>query len=380
MNWTFLSNYYTHHQKAICEELDARCNSFIFLSTEKFDDERKKLGWNEENNSFVRECSNLSEAEICNAVNDADTLIFGAAPLGMIADRLRSNRLVLKYSERVFKRGYQPLKWLPRLFLYRKNYGRYKSFYLLCASAYTAVDYAIHGTFLNKAYKWGYFPETKKYNTDELLDNKNHAEILWCGRFLDWKHPDDAIEVARRLRKDGYKFKLTMIGAGETKSQLFSQTKENHLEDYINFVGSKTPDEVRLYMESAGIFLFTSDFQEGWGAVLNESMNSGCAVVASHAAGSVPYLIKNNDNGFIYKNGDVDDLYNKVKILLDNPEKQRSFGKKAYHTIVDLWNAEVAVQRLVKLSEEINDHGYCDIYEDGPCSKAPIISNNWFKG
>lgn len=47
--------------------------------------------------------------------------------------------------------------------------------------------------------------------------------------------------------------------------------------------------EVRSYMEKADIYLFTSDFNEGWGAVLNESMNSGCAVVASHAIGSVPF-------------------------------------------------------------------------------------------
>ena len=45
------------------------------------------------------------------------------------------------------------------------------------------------------------------------------------------------------------------------------------------------------YMESSHIFLlFTSDRNEG--AALNESMNSGCAVVASDAIGSVPYLMR----------------------------------------------------------------------------------------
>ncbi len=48
-------------------------------------------------------------------------------------------------------------------------------------------------------------------------------------------------------------------------------------------LGAMSPDKVRAYMERADVFLFTSDFNEGWGAVLNESMNSGCAVVASHA-------------------------------------------------------------------------------------------------
>ena len=151
------------------------------------------------------------------------------------------------------------------------------------------------------------------------------------------------------------------------------------LQDYVHMLGSMTPEQVRENMEEAGIYVFTSDFNEGWGSVLNESMNSGCAVVASHAIGSVPFLIKNNENGLIYKNGDLDSLYNKVKYLIDNPDKQEVFGKNAYHTIVDLWNAEVAAQRFLKFSEEIEKYGYCDLYDDGPCSRAEVIKNDWFR-
>ena len=41
--------------------------------------------------------------------------------------------------------------------------------------------------------------------------------------------------------------------------------------------------------------------KEGWGAVVNEAMSSGCAVVADAEAGSVPYLIENSKDGFIYR-------------------------------------------------------------------------------
>ena len=97
-------------------------------------------------------------------------------------------------------------------------------------------------------------------------------------------------------------------------------------------------------MEESEIFLFTSDRNEGWGAVLNESMNSACAVVANCAIGSVPFLLNNGDNGYIYKDGDVDDLYNKVKSLLDNADERKCIAKNAYATMVDEWNAENAAQ------------------------------------
>jgi glycosyltransferase involved in cell wall biosynthesis len=76
------------------------------------------------------------------------------------------------------------------------------------------------------------------------------------------------------------------------------------------------PEAVRDHMEAADIFLFTSDFNEGWGAVLNESMNSACAVVASHAIGSVPFLLKDGENGFIQT---LLEMYAEtVNVLTDN--------------------------------------------------------------
>lgn len=55
--------------------------------------------------------------------------------------------------------------------------------------------------------------------------------------------------------------------------------------------------KVREHMEDADIFLFTSDYNGGRGAVLNESMNSGCMVAASHAIGSVPFLLEDGKRG-----------------------------------------------------------------------------------
>ena len=120
-------------------------------------------------------------------------------------------------------------------------------------------------------------------------------------------------------------------------------------------------------MESTEIFLFTSDKGEGWGAVLNESMNSGCAVVANRAIGSVPYLLKDGENGMIY-GGKFDELYEKVKILLENREERQKIGAAAYRTLTDVWNAEAATGRLLSLIENLKNGGDTP-FADGPCSK-----------
>ncbi len=109
-------------------------------------------------------------------------------------------------------------------------------------------------------------------------------------------------------------------------------------------------------------------------------MNSGCAVVASHAAGSVPYLIDSGINGLIFKYGDFEDFYRKVKSVLTDTEYQRELGTTAYETISSEWNAEVAARRFIMLTRSLQKTGDCDLFKSGPCSKAMILNNNWYKG
>ena len=204
--------------------------------------------------------------------------------------------------------------------------------------------------------------------------------ILWVGRFLDWKHPDDALQVAKRLKAEGYAFTMNIIGTGELEQKLKVMIEQYQLNDCVHMLGPMPPESVREYMESSQIFLFTSDRNEGWGAVLNESMNSGCAVVASDAIGSVPYLMQDSENGLIYKSGDVNMLFEKVKWLLDNQSFAKVFGKKAYETITTEWNAEVAAKRFLNLASHIlAGEKHPDLYKTGPCSKAEITKDGWYK-
>ena len=261
------------------------------------------------------------------------------------------------------------------------KHRRHKNLYLLCCSAFTAADYAKTNCFLHKAYKWGYFPKVNHYSDiDGLLSQKKPASILWAARFISWKHPEYVLEVARRLKAENYDFHIQMLGNGQLWGDIARKIHEQGLEEQVELVGAVPSDQVRAYMEAASIFMFTSDRNEGWGAVLNESMNSGCAVVADWAIGSVPFLIKDGENGLGYRSGDVDDLYEKVKYLLDHQAECHAMGRKAYETIAERWNAESAAQRFLALSGELlKGVRHPELYEDGPGSRAEILKDDWYR-
>lgn len=382
MTIVFYSNFLTHHQLPFCLEMRKRLgDAFWLVATEPLAEEQQKLGYPDLNNEypFVIRAYESSEQKkkAIELANTADVVILGSAPISLVQQRLKEKKLTFCYSERIYKKGYEAWKLPVRLFRFFRKYGRHKSLYLLCASAYTAGDFAKTLTFINKAYKWGYFPEVKCYeNMDALISKKDPASILWAGRFIDWKHPESVIAVAQRLKADGFDFRIHMIGNGELLETIGELVKANDLEEHVCLTGSMPPEEVRTYMERAAIYLFTSDRNEGWGAVLNESMNSGCAVVASDAIGSVPFLIENNKNGMIYESGNVEDLYQKVKSLLDSPETCKEMGTKAYETMTGLWNAEAAVPRLLSLCEALlSGEKRPVLFHEGPCSKAEILKD-----
>lgn len=383
MKIVFASNYFNHHQKPFCDAMyNLIGDGYHFIETEPMEQERRDMGWGGEvKPAYVKQSyTDESTKALCQQlINDADVVMYGSAPYSLVEPRLRAGKLTFKYAERIYKTGC-PFHKLPWHF-YRNTirYRRYKNLYLLCASAYASADFSRTFTFLNKAYKWGYLTEVKRYeDLDGVIAGKRPNSILWVARMIGLKHPEQALEIAKRLKAEGYDFNLRMIGNGELESTMAQQILDNNLSDHVEMLGAMKPDEVRRYMEDSQIFLFTSDKNEGWGAVLNESMNSACAVVASHAIGSVPFLVKDGENGLIYKDGDMDDLYEKVKSLLDHAEERKRLAKQAYATMAEEWNPENAARKLLQLFKEIlNGNARPFPFAEGVCSKADILKDDW---
>lgn len=380
----FVSNYFNHHQKPFCEEMYKRLgDGFVFVSTSVMREERKKLGYSQESVPEYVILSYEGEEQRRKGLSfiaDADVVIAGSAPEDMLLDRIRAGKLLLRYSERIYKKKVSFIKRVYHFVSFRKRDMRKDNIYILCAGAYVACDLSSIGMYKNRTYKWGYFPQVKKYDVDSLLSQKKRNVIMWCGRFIDWKHPDDAVMLAKKLKESGYDFHLNMIGTGYMEEELRNLVADFGLQDCVHFLGSMSPEQVRIFMEEAGIYLFTSDRQEGWGAVLNESMNSGCAVVASHAIGSVPFLIRDQENGTVYESGNVEMLFESVKNLLDYAEMQNRLGRAAYKTIISEWNAEIAADRLLVLVDALlkgKETSY--LYETGVCSKAELVCDDWLK-
>lgn len=385
MKLTIVSNYINHHQIPMSNALYERLGeNFAFIQTSPMEEDRVKMGWGDEVQNIPYLRLYYEREQYCaDLIMESDVVVFGGVEdERYIKPRLNAGKIVIRASERLYREG-QWKSVSPRG--RKKKYEDHTQYanapvYLLCHGAYVASDFEIVHAYPNKKFMWGYFPAVYTYDLDSLFFRKLHVDshgkaqvrLLWAGRFLKLKHPEYAVRAAKYLKAQQISFHLDMVGAGVLEEKLKLMAQRFGLAEEVSFHGFMPPQSVRRYMEEADIFLFTSDYLEGWGAVLNEAMNSACAVVAGHGIGAVPFLLKHGGNGLVYKTGCYKEFQAHVLRLCQDAALRKELGCNAYQTITGMWNPKEAAERLFRFSEGLL-RGEILSEKTGPLSIAPVI-------
>ena len=101
-------------------------------------------------------------------------------------------------------------------------------------------------------------------------------------------------------------------------------------------------------MLQSHILLSTSHKGEGWGAVVNEGMNRGCAIVCSKQIGCAGSLAT-VDNAVLYQTGSIRDLR---RCLKEAAARQKELAQAGYETVQGQFNADIAAQRFAFVAEK----------------------------
>lgn len=382
MNIVFFSNFINHHQVFVADELYRITDAhYTFVEVLKipqwllesgypdFSDKPYLLqAWKNDDN-YKKACKLAVEADIA--------LFSGTEVFYLLKERVqKTNKITFDVSERWLKRGIINLA-SPRIsrffFLYHLFTWKNKPLYKLCSSSFTANDHKRLCMFNDKCYKWGYFTKVdENFQIEASNLNVSTSEItpvVWCARFLKWKHPELPIQLAARLIADGYNFVLDMYGSGVQLDATKRLAKDLNLDDVVRFKGNVPNEQILDAMRQHEIFLFTSDKNEGWGAVSNESMANGCVLIGSDTIGSLLFLVDDGEDGLLFKTCDLDSLYEKVKFLLDNPKERIRMRHNAVTKMQKVWSPTVAANNLLTLIDDLK-HGRDTSIMVGPCSKA----------
>ncbi|MEG1175579.1 MAG: glycosyltransferase family 4 protein [Ruthenibacterium sp.] len=396
MTFTFFSNFLNHHQLPLClawyEALGA---DFTFVATQPFDAQEVAASYCDMNTAYPFCLAAYESAEASaraqRLIDSSDIVLYGAAPVAMFAARLAQGKLTFRYSERIFKPDYTRNMQYTYLCAVWESicFHRRKNAYLLSAGAYTAHDYAIAGGFRGRAYRWGYFPAVESSGTTDTREwtdfNASGAattseqqsaplRILWAGRMIPCKCAEKVLPLVQALQEEKLPFVLTMAGDGPLRTALekeFAPFQTN-----VHFSGMQSVQATRQLMRESDIFLFTSDENEGWGAVLSEAMADGCAVLTSHTGGAAPFLVRDGENGLLFDASSETDFVQKGLLLAHDKALRVRLGERAARTMHEVWNAQVAAQRFLQLGEALlyGNRENAAAWEDGPCSRDAVLT------
>ena len=388
MNIVFFGNTLNRHQANVSDALyEITGGQYIYVETVPPRNENLYGGKKKVVRPYVFQAyeSIKAKEDAMRMARETDVALFGAESFQYEVERMRSTKkLAFEISERVLKRGWKNVlspSLRTKLWYYHTRSWRKLPLYKLCSSAYGAGDQYKLLTFRGKCYKWGYFTQVEDLNIESLIASRHNVEetscvsppeithLMWCARFLGWKHPELAIQLAADLKEKGYTFVLDMYGEGELLESTKALANRLKVGEVVNFCGSVSNDAILEAMRQHDIFLFTSDRREGWGAVLNEAMSNGCAVVASNEIGSVPFLIADGKNGCTFTSQNNKEFCEKVAYLIENVQYRDEIAAKAYKTISETWSPRKAAENLLQLIDDINVGKDPSIME-GPCSKA----------
>lgn len=361
----------THHQIPVGQSFhDILGDRFRMIFTNPLDQERSRLGWTDSDRSewIVRAWEpgpGREQARQC--LNDADVVIYGAVPTDLVRDRILSGKITFRYSERLFKHGFVPgfAWWFRRL---ARDFWPLDlpNHHLLAAGAYCAKDHRRVRMFEQRSWKWGYF--TNVADSPPPARPPRGPRIIWAGRMLNLKKVHLILKAIHRLSRSHSNFSVDLIGDGPEKGRLIALSERYGLQNFVRFIPSMPYAEVLKAMEQADIYIFPSNFLEGWGAVINEAMAAGCCVVSSTGPGAAPWLIRHGETGYLFPSGDLSALCQILENLMRVPATAARIGGSAWQTMETEWSPKIAASRLLALSLGLLGKGPMPQFASGPCS------------
>lgn len=172
---------------------------------------------------------------------------------------------------------------------------------------------------------------------------KKKFTICMVGRLNKQKRYDRALEVASKLKNNGYDLEFWVLGDGELKTELKNEIFKLGLQD--NFLLLGFVKQPYSYINQADILFLCSE-SEGFSLVVCEALCLGKPVVSTCTSGPTELISKSR--GGIIVNEDIDSIYNGLKQMIDN----KSFREECSINAVAFsktFNVQETMQRIYDL-------------------------------
>jgi glycosyltransferase involved in cell wall biosynthesis len=179
------------------------------------------------------------------------------------------------------------------------------------------------------------YSKFKSMNLRQKLNIGNGFVILYVGRIIEQKGLDVLIKAFSMIEQEMGAAYLVICGDGNFRGSCESIIKEMQIKHVIFAGWIQEKEKAASFYKTADVFVMPSrivageENAEGWGLVINEAMSMGKPVITTDAVGAAEDLVRNGVNGYVVKNGEIEELYLALRKMVEDPRLRKTMGENS---------------------------------------------------
>jgi glycosyltransferase involved in cell wall biosynthesis len=387
--WMNMPSYY---QNDLFNELSKRYENFEVVYAQEGDLAREKQGWNFDliqnyDSKIINKNLNISQlikyvyrnrnsTHIVNGIWAEQYFFLVIVLLNFFGSDffIYSEASVPQKKRSIFKQFMLDflIKPISKILIYRA-----KGF--LAVSVFAENHFQSLGVKSAKIYRFGYFRNISFFSKSSTIDippaplqrgistnpisalksnegkplgykRQDVAQLIFVGQLIERKGIFTLFEAIKNLVKTTPNFHLNIIGTGILETQIRQYIEGNNLENFVTIQGVINSENVSQYIQKADLLILPSVF-DGWGIVINEALQNHVPALVSDQCGAKE-LIKNEENGLIFKAQNVESLSEQLlKFLQLSKEQKAKMKTKVVET-----SQKIAIPKVVNYLMKCLNH------------------------
>lgn len=183
----------------------------------------------------------------------------------------------------------------------------------------------------------------------EIFKHPDVITFITVGSLYNVKGHERLLRSLYKLKHEGYRFHLFIIGDGELSKKLTEQVEfDLGMKDEVTFCGYQI--NPYKYMANADMLLSAS-YSEGFSGTVSEATIIGIPTLTTMCSGMKEILGENNEYGIVVENSDMG-LYQGLKLVLNDPKILYNYKEKVQYRSA-FFDTEVTVRQAEKLFDQL---------------------------
>jgi glycosyltransferase involved in cell wall biosynthesis len=168
------------------------------------------------------------------------------------------------------------------------------------------------------SFPWGV--DLRKFNPGEYHpEGGDRFTLLSTRSWEDIYGVDVLAEAFVNAASQDQRLRLVMLGNGSKAALLRGIFERGHVLERVDFPGQVSQSDLPRFYQMADLYMSASHV-DGSSVSLMEALACGCPVLVSDIPGNQEWVVQ-GINGWLFKDGDVDDLAGKILMSAEQPQK-----------------------------------------------------------